>query len=103
MYSDLSFKSRLPQNAAEAHRCRGADWTFDAHGLLELLTRIRAAPLSDDGADSDGHPPILAPSFDHALKVVSDAVLQFGPSFRPRDFSFCIFFDLQLDAVRLFL
>jgi pantothenate kinase len=52
----------IPQNAAEAHRCRGADWTFDAHGLLELLTRIRTAPLCV------GAPSILAPSFDHALK-----------------------------------
>lgn len=49
--------SAMP-NAAEAHRRRGAHWTFDPEKLLELVRAIK----------DPARGPVFGPSFDHALK-----------------------------------
>ncbi|KAF4511818.1 hypothetical protein G6O67_001026 [Ophiocordyceps sinensis] len=46
---------------ARAHARRGAAFTFDAPKFLRLVEALRAASLP-------GSAPILAPSFDHAIK-----------------------------------
>lgn len=56
-------------NRAEAYRRRGAPWTFDAEGLLELVRQLRLrADQNDDENSAVYEEPILAPSFDHAVK-----------------------------------
>ena len=52
--------SSLP-DAASAHACRGAAFTFDASSFLELVKSLRD-PLLPEGKT------IFAPSFDHAIK-----------------------------------
>jgi len=52
---------RLP-NRAEAYARRGASWTFDSDGVLDLVHSLSESRFE---ASSD---IILAPSFDHALK-----------------------------------
>jgi len=52
--------SAMP-DPATAHARRGAAFTFDSAGFLELLLALRA-PISSDA------PAITAPSFDHAAK-----------------------------------
>jgi pantothenate kinase len=53
-----------PQDPAEAHRRRGAAFTFDAPAFVDFVTKLRAAkPNSDKGPDL-----ALAPSFAHELK-----------------------------------
>ncbi|KAJ6440260.1 Aim12p-like protein [Purpureocillium lavendulum] len=49
---------------ARAHARRGAAFTFDAPKFLALVRRLRATPLPAS--------PILAPSFDHAVKDPRD-------------------------------
>ncbi|KAI0307434.1 P-loop containing nucleoside triphosphate hydrolase protein [Multifurca ochricompacta] len=44
-----------------AHDRRGAHWTFDSHGYVSFIRKLRE-PVSPDA------PTITAPSFDHALK-----------------------------------
>ncbi|KAJ3267261.1 putative kinase [Chytriomyces hyalinus] len=57
---------KLP-NPAEAHRRRGAPFTFDSRALYRLVKRLHDQPPEA--------PDILAPSFDHAAKdPVQDAV-----------------------------
>ncbi|CAK7215493.1 hypothetical protein SBRCBS47491_002500 [Sporothrix bragantina] len=52
-------------NPQEAIHRRGAAFTFDAEGFLDLVQRLRRHP----------HDTVLAPSFDHALKdPLADAV-----------------------------
>ncbi|KAK8092277.1 uncharacterized protein PG998_015109 [Apiospora kogelbergensis] len=48
-----------------AFRRRGAPFTFDAEGLLDLMTALKAGPLT--GPDADEH-IFTAPSFDHAVQ-----------------------------------
>ncbi|KAI8836560.1 phosphoribulokinase/uridine kinase [Chytridium lagenaria] len=50
---------QLP-DPSEAHRRRGAPFTFNPDALLSLTHRIHTQTASD--------PPIYAPSFDHSLK-----------------------------------
>jgi len=46
-----------------AHDRRGSHWTFDAHGYVSFIRRLRE-PVLPGTTDS----PITAPSFDHAVK-----------------------------------
>lgn len=46
----------------QAHRRRGAPSTFDVDGLHSLIVNLRQ-PVAGDSA------PVLAPSFDHHVKV----------------------------------
>lgn len=55
-------------NAAEAHARRGAHWTFDAEGVVQLVERLHGSRTRPAGL-------ITAPGFDHALKdPVADGV-----------------------------
>ncbi|KAH6867351.1 phosphoribulokinase/uridine kinase [Thelonectria olida] len=57
---------------AQAFRRRGAPFTFDADGLLELVVLLKTTPVT-----ARGEPQIIikAPSFDHAIKdPVADAI-----------------------------
>lgn len=51
----------LLPNRAEAYACRGASWTFDLAGILNLVHTLSESRFKPSGT-------ILAPSFDHALK-----------------------------------
>ena len=51
---------QLP-NRAEAYARRGAAWTFDAQGVVDLVHALHASKM-------DTKQVILAPSFDHVLK-----------------------------------
>ena len=46
---------------ATAHARRGAEFTFDGEAFYQLVKRLKE-PLTADS------PPVLAPSFDHAVK-----------------------------------
>ncbi len=46
---------------ATAHARRGAEFTFDGEAFYQLVKRLKE-PLAPDS------PPVLAPSFDHAVK-----------------------------------
>ncbi|KAF2761942.1 phosphoribulokinase/uridine kinase [Pseudovirgaria hyperparasitica] len=66
-------RSALDQmpNKEEAHRRRGAPWTFDAAGALAFVQRLRAwadTEVDTTYVDSQDEVPIFAPSFDHAAK-----------------------------------
>jgi pantothenate kinase len=54
----------------EAHKRRGAPWTFDADAVLALVKQLHDSTLVPPQQRKD----ILAPSFDHALKdpIVDD-------------------------------
>lgn len=56
-------RSTLDQmpNKAEAYARRGASWTFDPKGTLELVTKLSESRYQSMGT-------IYAPSFDHAVK-----------------------------------
>lgn len=55
-------------NAAEAHARRGAHWTFDAAGVVQLVEKLHETRTQRAGI-------ITAPGFDHAVKdPVADAV-----------------------------
>ena len=55
-------------NAAEAHARRGAHWTFDAAGVVQLVEKLHGTRTQQAGI-------ITAPGFDHAVKdPVADAV-----------------------------
>lgn len=60
---------------ANAHARRGAAFTFDAPKFLRLVQALRAAP-------SPGTAPILAPSFDHAIKDPKEGDVAVLPSHR---------------------
>ncbi|CZR68541.1 related to panthothenate kinase/uridine kinase-related protein [Phialocephala subalpina] len=63
-------RSTLDQmpNKAEAYARRGASWTFDADGVLGLVTKLSNSRLTVTET-------ILAPSFDHAVKdPVADGI-----------------------------
>jgi pantothenate kinase len=67
------FLDNLP-NRDEAYGRRGAPWTFDVDGVLELVVRIcQSAKLP-----AEQRPTILAPSFDHAVKdpIPDETVIQ---------------------------
>ena len=49
---------------AEAHRRRGAPWTFDVKAVLDLVRKLHASTRLPPEKRVD----ILAPSFDHAVK-----------------------------------
>lgn len=49
---------------AEAHKRRGAPWTFDVDAVLDLVRQLHASTLVEPHERQD----ILAPSFDHAIK-----------------------------------
>lgn len=70
--------SALP-NAQEAHRRRGAEFTFDGEAFLALVKAVRAQT-----PDSD---VIYAPSFDHAKKDPVDDDIPILPSTK------CIVFE----------
>jgi pantothenate kinase len=55
---------------AEAHKRRGAPWTFDADAVVALVKRLHDSTLVQPQERRD----ILAPSFDHAIKdpIVDD-------------------------------
>lgn len=62
-----SYLDTLP-NAAEAHARRGAHWTFDAAGVVQLVERLHDSRTRPAGL-------ITVPGFDHATKdPVADAV-----------------------------
>lgn len=49
---------------AEAHKRRGAPWTFDVDAVLRLVQQLHVSTL----LDPQDRVNILAPSFDHAIK-----------------------------------
>jgi pantothenate kinase len=49
---------------AEAHKRRGAPWTFDVDAVLRLVQQLHESTL----LDPQDRVNILAPSFDHAIK-----------------------------------
>lgn len=51
----------LLPNSVEAYARRGAAWTFDADGVIDLVTRLHATRAGESVV-------ISAPSFDHKLK-----------------------------------
>lgn len=59
---------------ARAHARRGAAFTFDAPKFLALVRRLRAEPVP--------RAPILAPSFDHAVKDPRDDDISVLPTHR---------------------
>lgn len=62
-----SYLDALP-NAAEAHARRGAHWTYDAAGVVQLLGRLHSSRTRSVDL-------ISVPGFDHATKdPVADAV-----------------------------
>jgi pantothenate kinase len=52
----------LLPNRAEAYARRGASWTFDSNGILNLVYTLSTSRFESSSQT------ILAPSFDHALK-----------------------------------
>lgn len=62
---------------ARAHVLRGAAFTFDAPKFLRLVRALRAA-----AAVAPGAAPVLAPSFDHAIKDPRDDDLAVLPEHR---------------------
>lgn len=69
--------SSLP-NAAEAHRRRGAAFTFDGAGFLALVRTLRAGPV----APSPAAATVFAPAFSHAAKDPVAAALAIAPTHR---------------------
>ncbi|RDL34368.1 uncharacterized protein BP5553_07496 [Venustampulla echinocandica] len=70
-----SYLDTLP-NAAEAYVRRGAPWTFDAEGIVRLISRSRGVAASGKGE------VMIAPTFDHALKDPIDDGLIIEPETR---------------------
>ncbi|PNY25143.1 Uncharacterized protein TCAP_04924 [Tolypocladium capitatum] len=64
--------SAMP-DPARAHARRGAAFTFDAPKFLALVQALRAAPRTQ---------PILAPSFDHAVKDPREGDIALLPTHR---------------------
>lgn len=54
----------LLPNSSEAYARRGAAWTFDAQGVLDLVTALHQSEKNSSSSDD----VILAPGFDHVLK-----------------------------------
>lgn len=48
-----------------AFRRRGAPFTFDSHGFLDLLRKLKKLPVTNKEQPEQS---LLAPSFDHAVK-----------------------------------
>lgn len=65
--------SAMP-NPAVAHARRGAAFTFDAPKFLALVSALRTAPIPEA--------PVLAPSFDHAVKDPKDDDIAVLPQHR---------------------
>ncbi|KKO99865.1 phosphoribulokinase/uridine kinase [Trichoderma harzianum] len=62
----LATLRKLP-NASEALARRGAPWTFDGHAAVSLVRKLKTNTRTQ---------PVLAPTFDHAIKdPVSDGLL----------------------------
>lgn len=53
------------EDPVQAFRRRGAPFTFDAEGCVELVRTLKATPVTASGETEQ---VVLAPSFDHALK-----------------------------------
>jgi pantothenate kinase len=70
-----SMLDRLP-DPVEAYIRRGAPWTFDVSGVLELVHLLRESKKAAVGPKQT----ILAPSFDHALKDPVDDGIIIPPS-----------------------
>ncbi|KAG0648002.1 uridine kinase [Hyphodiscus hymeniophilus] len=74
-----SYLDTLP-NRNEAYARRGAPWTFDVHGILSLMRRLREwadrnPSLPNQTSTPPTEVPILAPSFSHTIKdPVSDGI-----------------------------
>ncbi|KAJ4863529.1 hypothetical protein T069G_00059 [Trichoderma breve] len=54
----LATLRKLP-NASEALARRGAPWTFDGHAAVSLVRKLKTSTRAQ---------PVLAPTFDHAIK-----------------------------------
>jgi pantothenate kinase len=55
-----------------AFRRRGAPFTFDSHGFLDLVLKLKELPVT---LENEAEQTLLAPSFDHAVKdPVADAI-----------------------------
>lgn len=83
---------------AHAHARRGAPFTFNA-GRFESLVRQLRAPLSPDA------PPVLAPTFDHAVKDPVEGDLAVPASARVviiEGLYLCLDEDVWRDARALF-
>lgn len=65
--------SAMP-DPATAHFRRGAAFTFDAPKFLALVQALSATPIPSE--------PVLAPSFDHALKDPRDDDIEVRPEHR---------------------
>jgi pantothenate kinase len=66
----------LLPNRAEAYARRGASWTFDSNGILNLVHS-----LSESRFESSSE-TILAPSFDHALKDPVEDGIRIAPDIK---------------------
>lgn len=64
--------SAMP-NPEEAHARRGAAFTFDAPKFLQIVTALRTGSKAD---------PVLAPSFDHAVKDPKEDDITILPTHR---------------------
>jgi pantothenate kinase len=62
-------------NRAEAYARRGASWTFDAAGVLNLVAALHQSRRQDD----QPREVILAPSFDHVLKDPTVDAIRIAP------------------------
>ncbi|KAG8899721.1 hypothetical protein FRB99_006470 [Tulasnella sp. 403] len=72
-------------NAKEAFDRRGAEWTFDAEGYFDFVSKLRQPiPTADESStgNSDVSLAITAPSFDHALKDPTPDTVTVLPSHR---------------------
>lgn len=61
------------EDPAEAHKRRGAPFTFWAEGLIDLIKKIRqqeqlALESLDRECEEEDDVTVYAPSFDHAVK-----------------------------------
>lgn len=73
--------SAMP-DPANAHARRGAPFTFDAPKFLALLEALRGGFLPSPSSPDEPPPPILAPSFDHAVKDPKEGDIAVLPSHR---------------------
>lgn len=62
-------------NREEAHARRGASWTFDAEGVLNLVQKLHDSKKSGEALEV-----IFAPSFDHAAKDPVENGISIHPS-----------------------
>jgi pantothenate kinase len=61
---------------ATAHARRGAEFTFDGEGFVQLVQHLKKEPLTTDSTT------VFAPSFDHATKDPKENDIAIEPTHR---------------------